>query len=51
MGGRSKTRFVGASTGRIQRKAFLQITKALILGMRNSLTVEASASIGPTPRR
>ncbi|MGD0663883.1 MAG: GAF domain-containing protein [Syntrophorhabdales bacterium] len=37
MGGRSKTRFVGATTGMIERKAFLQITKALILGMRNSL--------------
>jgi GAF domain-containing protein len=44
MGGRSKRRFVGASTGRIQRKAFLQITKALILGMRNSLT-DPSASM------
>jgi GAF domain-containing protein len=38
MGGRSKKRFVGAATDRIQRKAFLQITKALILGMRTSLT-------------
>jgi GAF domain-containing protein len=38
MGGRSKTRFVGAATGMIERKAFLRITKALILGMRNSLT-------------
>ena len=38
MGGRSKTRFVGAATDMIKRKVFLQITKALILGMRNSLT-------------
>ena len=38
MGGRSKTRFVGAATGMIERRAFLKITKALILGMRNSLT-------------
>ncbi len=38
MGGRSKTRFLGAATGMIERKAFLRITKALTLGMRNSLT-------------
>ena len=38
MGGRSRKRFVGAATGMIERKAFLEITKALVLGMRNSLT-------------
>jgi len=38
MGGRSRKRFAGAATGMIERKAFLEITKALVLGMRNSLT-------------
>jgi transcriptional regulator with GAF, ATPase, and Fis domain len=37
MGGRSKKRLVG-STAVIERKALLRITKALIVGMRNSLT-------------
>ena len=38
MGGRSRKRFAGAANGMIERKAFLEITKALVLGMRNSLT-------------
>jgi GAF domain-containing protein len=38
MGGPSKKPFAGAATDVIERKAFLEITKALILGMRNSLT-------------
>ncbi len=37
MGGRSKKRFTRVPAGVIERKAFLRITKALILGMRNGL--------------
>jgi GAF domain-containing protein len=38
MGGPSENRFAGEATDVIERRAFLEITKALILGIRNSLT-------------
>ena len=44
MKGRSETSLCRAATGMIERKAFLQITKALVLGMRNSLTDPSSCT-------